>query len=157
MTMEMTVEELLERYAAGERDFTGVKLFGIRLMDKVLRGIILKEADLRDAYFDWSTLSYADLSYADLRGSHLGEASLGRANLEGVDLSHAVFGQTTLREANLSHAKLERAILTETSFDKANLSYANFTGAIDFNIRRCKGAIFCETIMPNGTVRNEEI
>jgi uncharacterized protein YjbI with pentapeptide repeats len=153
----MNATELLTRYAAGERDFTGVKLPGVRLIDKVLRGIILKEADLSDGCFDWTNLYDADLSYADLRGARLGEAVLQAANLQGADLSDAVFGQTPLAKANLSHAKLRRAILTETSFDEANLSYTDFTGAIDFELGRCKGAIFCETLMPDGTVRNERI
>lgn len=151
----MDAGELLRRYAAGERDFTGVKLPGIHLMDKELSKVIFREADLSNAYLDWTNLSYADLSHANLRGVRLGEAALEGANLEGADLSGAVFGQTYLGKANLSHAKLRDAILTETSFDDANLSYADLSGARDFSINRCKGATFCETIMPDGSIRSD--
>ena len=56
----MKTERLLQRYAAGERDFTGANLLGANLY----------RADLREA----------DLRYANLRG----------ADLTGVDLHGAV-------------------------------------------------------------------
>ena len=59
------------------------------------------------------------------------------------------------REVNLSHAKLRKAKLTETSFLDSNLSYADFSGARDFEIYGCRGATFYETIMPDGSIRND--
>ncbi len=106
----MDAEELLRRYAAGERDFTGVKLLRVRLIDRELRGIIFKEADLSHAILDWTNLSYANLSNANLTWVHFGEASLQGANLEGANLSNTLFGQTSLSDANLSHANLSNAI-----------------------------------------------
>lgn len=152
----MDAEELLRRYNTGERDFTGVKLPGIRLIDRRLGGIIFREADLNDAILDWTDLIDADLSYANLRGVRLGEASLQRANLEGADLSGAVFAQTTFRGANLSYAKLRDAILTEFSFKNANLSYADLRGISGFSPLACKGAIFHETIMPDGSIQSDD-
>lgn len=48
----MNAEELLQRYAAGERDFTGVKLSGVRLLDVNLSRTIFREADLSNAVLD---------------------------------------------------------------------------------------------------------
>jgi uncharacterized protein YjbI with pentapeptide repeats len=50
--MEISAEELLKRYAAGERDFSGIKLGNadfreINLSGAYLRGINLSGADLR--------------------------------------------------------------------------------------------------------------
>lgn len=42
----MTVDELLTRYAAGERDFSGFGLRDIELVDTDLRDINLSSADL---------------------------------------------------------------------------------------------------------------
>ncbi|MCL1472768.1 pentapeptide repeat-containing protein [Argonema antarcticum] len=153
----MDAEELLRRYATGERDFTGVKLPGVRSIDKNLRGAIFREADLSNACLDWTNLSYADLSYANLKGARLGEAALQGANLEYADLSNAVFGQTSFSDANLSHANLRYAILTEASFFDGNLSYADLSGASGFSINRCQGATFCETIMPDGSIRTDSV
>ena len=42
----MTTEELLERYAVGERDFSKVKLSGI---GELLEGVCLKDINLSDS------------------------------------------------------------------------------------------------------------
>ncbi|MEH2166022.1 MAG: pentapeptide repeat-containing protein [Nostoc sp.] len=42
----MNAEELLQRYAAGKRDFTGVKLSRVRLLDVNLSRAIFREADI---------------------------------------------------------------------------------------------------------------
>lgn len=47
MSWKMTAKELLERYAAGERDFTGVDLYGVDLSNAVLTEINLDRADLK--------------------------------------------------------------------------------------------------------------
>ncbi len=53
----MTAEELLERYAAGERDFAGVDLNGVNLSGAVLTGINLERADLSTVNFSGADLS----------------------------------------------------------------------------------------------------
>ncbi|MEH2259189.1 pentapeptide repeat-containing protein [Nostoc sp.] len=58
----MNAKELLQRYAVGERDFTGVKLPRVRLLDVNLSRAIFREADLSNASLDWTNLSYADLT-----------------------------------------------------------------------------------------------
>ena len=57
----MTRDELLSRYADGERDFTGANLSG-------------------------ANLSYADLSGADLTRANLSSADMTDANLSGAVL-----------------------------------------------------------------------
>jgi hypothetical protein len=59
----VTGGELLERYAAGKRDFRGANLWG-------------------------ANLRRADLSGADLSGADLSQASLTGANLTGADLTN---------------------------------------------------------------------
>ncbi|KAI9130830.1 pentapeptide repeat-containing protein [Acaryochloris sp. CCMEE 5410] len=53
----MTAEELLERYAAGERDFSGINLEGADLSGHELQGIILRGANLRKVDLRDSDLS----------------------------------------------------------------------------------------------------
>jgi uncharacterized protein YjbI with pentapeptide repeats len=45
----MTADELLERYAAGERDFSGVNLQRVELQYSQLSGINLSRANLSDS------------------------------------------------------------------------------------------------------------
>ncbi|MEH2072933.1 MAG: pentapeptide repeat-containing protein [Nostoc sp.] len=86
----MNAKELLRRYAAGERDFSGVDLKGANLSG------VSRSFDV-DAYAepyrqgitsDLSriNLSGADLTQTDLRGVNLEGANLSNANLTRADL-----------------------------------------------------------------------
>jgi uncharacterized protein YjbI with pentapeptide repeats len=70
----MERQELIDLYAAGNRDFSGVHLDGVNL-----RGVDLSRADLSKA-----NLSRADLSGATLYRVDLYEADLSEANLRGA-------------------------------------------------------------------------
>jgi hypothetical protein len=80
----MTGTKLLERYTAGERDFSRADL---RRAD--LRGADLRGADLRGADLYRADLRRADLRGADLRGADLRGADLYWADLYGADLRRA--------------------------------------------------------------------
>ena len=83
----MTAEELLTRYAAGERDFQHANLAGENLY-----GVHLSEANLADA----------DLTDTDLYGANLAGANLAGANLARADLRRAILFHANLTEANLT-------------------------------------------------------
>ncbi|MEH1966853.1 pentapeptide repeat-containing protein [Nostoc sp.] len=168
----MNIEELLGRYAAGERDFSGVKMDSPRLRDAELPGINLSGAILFGAKLNRANLSGANLSYANL-----GSAWLEEANLTGANLSHAVVSDGVLAEADLSDTDLSYADLTACPLIGANLSRANLTGTLignepllkganltDVDLSQSKidlpggienprieGAIFCNTTLPDGT------
>jgi uncharacterized protein YjbI with pentapeptide repeats len=104
-TQKMTPDQLLQRYAAGERNFRGV--------------------NLSDEILIWADLRGADLRGANLRGANLNWANFSRVNLIGADLRGA-----DLAWANLSNADLRWANLSEANFSAANLSDADWSGAI---------------------------
>ncbi|MEO1340418.1 MAG: pentapeptide repeat-containing protein [Cyanobacteria bacterium J06635_13] len=72
----MDKEELPRRYAAGERDFTGVSLREIDFSDCDLRGIVLSNADLSLTNWEGANLSGANLSAAILDESGFNDAAL---------------------------------------------------------------------------------
>lgn len=80
----MTAEEIIKRYTAGERDFSGADLRGVDLSKADLCGADLSAADLREA-----DLSGADLSEVNLYGADLRGASLRGADLRGARLGKA--------------------------------------------------------------------
>lgn len=102
---KMTADEVLTRYAAGERNF--------------------REVNLTDEILSWADLRGADLSGADLSGANLNWANLSRANLTAADLSRADLAWANLKAANLSRANLSGA-----DFSGADLSQAKWSGAI---------------------------
>ena len=79
----MTAQELLEKYAAGERDFSGAGLLFANLNGANLSGANLTDTDLRGADLSCADLSNANFTDADLRG-----ANLVGANLVGADLTN---------------------------------------------------------------------
>lgn len=124
------IESFQKRYDSGERIFTfesgGLDLTGIRLSGSVLR-FWLTESELR---------------YADLRN----------CNFESSRIQTSFFGF-----ADLSGAVFKEAGLADNSFITVNLSDASFEGAyMEDDDHRCcfDGAIFCRTIMPDGSTRN---
>jgi uncharacterized protein YjbI with pentapeptide repeats len=127
------VKSLQKRYDSGERAFTfapcSLDLTGIRLSGSTLR---------------FSALMESQLLYADLRNCNFEDSNIQRCFFDFADLSGSVF-----KEAGLA----------DNSFTAVNLSDANFEGAYLFeedNDHGCSfdGAIFCRTIMPNGSIRN---
>jgi uncharacterized protein YjbI with pentapeptide repeats len=125
----MTAEELLERYAAGERDFSGVDLSGVNLMEVNLEDVNLACAILRETQFQRSLLNGAIFKSADLEGADFFLASLDR---------------TDFRAANLSRCRIVEASLIRANFDGA------IEGVISegYNL----GGYTYKTIMPDGRV-----
>ena len=155
----MDREELLRRYAAGERDFAGIQLShtGCRSIKDAdlrqinLRGAILfhlridnsdlRGADLRGTQMMWSRLTQVDLSEADLRFASLTYMQWLDVNLTNASLEQANLRGSYLR-ANLSFTNLESTILVDTSLrDSINIIPFSVDRAVIWNLR-----------MPDGTV-----
>ncbi|MEH2328300.1 pentapeptide repeat-containing protein [Nostoc sp.] len=150
---KITVEELLQRYAAGERDFrkihlifdeyerdeskearfdeSGDGIMRLEIKEGCLRGTNLSGADFRGSnlrairmYSQGLILCHANLSKLDLNYFLFMGSNLSGANLSGANIFHADF----LR-ANLSGAKLDRVIASDACFTSANLTSASFIKA----------------------------
>ena len=121
----MDRSELLERYAAGERDFSGAYLRRTDLGGANLAGAILHCAIMRYAYLSATDLSGANLSRADLSRADLRGADLRDADLRGADLRLTDLGGAILRGADLRDADLRYAYLSATDLSGVDLSGAN--------------------------------
>ena len=157
------LEELIERYGAGERDFTGFEVRDKRvddywkLEDVDLSGIILKGGSLyyisgflQGINLSGSDLRKLDLSRADFQQANLSGANLSRtclwrarfsyANLRGTNLSRTDLQETEFFKAEMRGVNLSQAKILDTSFGGANLMGANFT-----KLRKCQGFSIRET------------
>ncbi|TVP63211.1 MAG: hypothetical protein EA343_08745 [Nodularia sp. (in: Bacteria)] len=113
----MTVEELLEQYAAGVINFSGVDLCEANLSGVKLSGINLSEADL----------SIVNLSGANLSGANLSNVKLNVARLSGANLESVILNNSSLNVANLIRADLSRAQLRGASLVRAELIRADLS------------------------------
>src|ERR687885_556926 len=117
--------ELLERYAAGERDFRGTFLFCVGLSRATKLGGRLLYRSLFGAF-----LTSANLECVNLQGAFLTSANLSGANLSGANLSGV-----NLRDADLSDAKVQK-----TQF-KNNLGISE---QMKLDLKR-RGAVFLDS------------
>ncbi len=135
----VATDEILRRYAMGERNFINANLrcaviASAKLSEINLSYAKLSWADLSQANLSKANLTAADLSEANLSGANLSKAYLMRANLKGADLQLA-----DMRGANLSSANLNEVNLTDADLTGANLSLADLRGA-NFNFCNLSGA-----------------
>jgi uncharacterized protein YjbI with pentapeptide repeats len=158
----MEVEELYRRYAAGERDFPGVDLnhANLNVADVGdIRDLPAGQNDLRGINFSGANLTRADLSFVNLSGANLSSTNLESAILLGsiliaADLRDAILDYAELGgelvNADLREASLHCTRLIDTNLTRANLMGAEFAATGEGRV------IFCNTIMPDGTIRNDD-
>ncbi len=106
--------------------------------------------DLYETLVNENQCVFCDLFDANLRYGNLSNADLSDANLSDADLSNANLSNANLSNANLKRANLKRADLSEANLKRANLKDANLIGA------DLSGADFCVTIMPDGSINNDD-
>jgi len=108
---------------------------------------------------DCTDLEYAKLTRANLSGASIAEAMLEGIDLSGSNLSNANFAATALCDANLTGACLRDTTFSEFLLVGANLTNVDLSEAIisldGADIDRISGAILCNTIMPDGSIRND--
>jgi uncharacterized protein YjbI with pentapeptide repeats len=131
--------EIVARYQAGERDFSGIDLRRADLGAVDLRGASLIRANVSRANLIrailggvdlmGARLAGADLREADLSDANLCSADLGEANLSGADLRRADLNGADLRGAKLNGALLSGAQLIGARLDGADLSWADLRWA----------------------------
>ncbi|MDF0554731.1 pentapeptide repeat-containing protein [Kamptonema sp. UHCC 0994] len=159
----MDVEELYRRYAAGDRDFQGVDLSHANLNVAKVRYL----EDLQPGQNELSgiNLSGANLTSANLTYVNLSGANLSSANLKFAELSCTVLTGADLRKAILDYAQLgcdlidvdlREATLFGTVLIGTNLTRSNLMGAKFQVMTEESGIIFCDTIMPDGTINSKK-
>lgn len=121
INLTMNTEELLQRYAAGERDFSGIVIWDANLVKANLRGINLSHADLSGACLIAADLSEANLDQIRLEGSDLTSAILRQSSLKGAGLEGCQLVNTNCREVNMTEAKLWDSCIDGALFYRANL------------------------------------
>lgn len=127
-----------------DRDLRGVdlrkaNLINAQLQDADLRGANLREADLSGANLTHVNLRNADLSDAKLIGADLTQADLGESLMNGADLSGANLAQADLTGVNLTEALLSGASFAQAKLTDAQLQGANLAG-IEFTQASLAGA-----------------
>lgn len=133
--IRLGVEELLRRYAVGDRYFINANLRCAQLSNICLENIDLSYAKLNLANLSGTNLSKANLTLAEMRsanlsGSNLHNSQLVRANLAGANLADANLRGADLSYADLSNTCLTGADLIGVNLSKVDLRKTSLDGAI---------------------------
>lgn len=83
---EIDASEILERYPAGERNFSNIYIEG----SDELAGADLKGVNFSNSILAEMILEQVNFSNANLTNAHLGLSILYFANLQGADLTEAI-------------------------------------------------------------------
>lgn len=152
----MDTQELLKRYAAGERKFVKANLSEANFSQANLREIDLSHASLSVANFSGANLGQANLQGAKLNVAKLSSTNLSRANLSQADLNVANLVRADLRGAILHEAALVRAEMIRADLSDADFSNANLSGAVlrEAKLSRANfsGANFSEADLSRSTI-----
>ncbi|ELS00387.1 putative low-complexity protein [Xenococcus sp. PCC 7305] len=128
-TNTLTVDELQQRYASGQRNFDKISLRGVSLKNADLRYISLKEADLSNSDLSDATLYGANLKKANINFIKLDRAKLDGAFFHGSNIACSSLIAASLRDVDLRKASLDAAILRGATLERADLSDAYLRGA----------------------------
>lgn len=136
----MTKEELLERYAAGERNFFKADLAGVSLAGSTLPGIDLSFANLTGANLSDVKMPGSSFRGAILEGVYARDAIFTDCNfymakfwVTGQSLKEARFYSCDFTRCNLVDLEAKNVIAPYSTFDGANIYGANFnSGRLGF-------------------------
>ena len=107
---------------------------GAYLKKARLRGVNIRDANLKNTNLELARLAEADLRGANLSHANLKRVGLADADLEEAKLNHADLRYSRLEGANLRKADLSMATLMEVDLDETEWEGATLTGAIMENI-----------------------
>jgi uncharacterized protein YjbI with pentapeptide repeats len=135
--------------------FSGADLTGVSLSRSRLQDADFQKALLVEAHFTGSQLQGANFKEADMRSVELFKvdatgAKFFKANLTSADMHRGIFKNANFSGAIMTDVDIERADFTE-----ANLIGAQFSPRVSNGKSTADTAIFCRTIMPDGTVNNK--
>jgi uncharacterized protein YjbI with pentapeptide repeats len=150
---DVDIQELLQRYAGGERDFSNCRLLYV---DCDLTGVSLEYAIFVNAELAECDFSGANLRGVNFSGAGLEQSAFNGCNLSAANLSGAFLNQVEFIGADLTGAYLINAHnICYVNFSRANLTNAILRNGMDAREPLIMdNAIFHNTVLPNGSIRN---
>ncbi len=136
----MEKKEFIERYQAGERDFSGVDLTGIELTgvrnNYKFSDINLNGANLTKAKLEFVNFTNVNLEHANLAEAEIACCDFNYANFSNANLNHVVIFLSNFVEANFQSTNLKNIYIKYCDKDLCDFSRANFSRA------DCSNAVF---------------
>ncbi|WP_168770930.1 pentapeptide repeat-containing protein [Glaciibacter flavus] len=129
-------------------NFSYASLAGADLSDTTLTGVSLNEAYAPKLSLAGSVLRLGSIANSDLTGANLQRLNANFGAIIGSDLSGADLANANLSDSDINGVNLTGANLSNVNLANADLTGSTLTGA------NLHGAVYCNTLMPNGHVKN---
>ena len=150
------MEAMLYQADAQNADLSGANLARAKMGRVHLAFANLQRTKLDDADLAEARISDADLTGAAMNRADMALAIFSRSRMQAIGAAGANFSEARLQDVDLAGARLSGADLSRVDLSGANLTGADFTGArlqaADLSNSRTDGAIFLQSIMPDGSV-----
>ncbi|MFB2898105.1 pentapeptide repeat-containing protein [Aerosakkonemataceae cyanobacterium BLCC-F50] len=119
--IEVSAEEILEYYEAGERNFSEARLKNISLDN-----VTLTDINLQGAMISHINLINVDLRAANFQSARIVDVNVTKVNLNKANLNNVQIQGTQLSQINLTAASLRKATLAFVrNIDNSDLTDAN--------------------------------
>ena len=145
-------------------DLSGADLSGVNLKAGSISFGNFRDVNFKGAELSATSMVRTKLQNGDLTKTQMVLNDNTEAKMRSVKLDGSIIASSTFVGADLSQASFTKAVVNGVSFNKAdisgvdftgaNLAESNFVGAIDDGTK-WDGAKFCNTLMPDGSVRGE--
>ena len=140
---EITREEFLARYEAGERDFTATQWTDIDLSGTILNGVQFKSTGLpRHCRAEWRNVNLRNIVWT--------ECNLGGCDFWNCDWRDASFINCYMSGMRLFDCNLKRVQAKSSKFFECNFGGVNFRGANLGRFFHTKGHRFADCIREDG-------
>ncbi len=113
----MLPEELIKRYAAGQRNFAGIRL---NARNHKMDGTILRKANFSGVEFDVN-IKGTDFTGCIFNGCHMSECTFNNTIMREAELYRVRLFQTVVTDVDMSHARLCNVEMSEAFLKRVNL------------------------------------
>ena len=123
--IDLHPQEMVKQLERGKKDFSGIRVKNLELINYDLKNIDFSGSDLSGAKLEGTNLSGANLVNAEFNNAYLFATNLSGANLMNASLEDAVLTGANLECANLLQTSLKNSFVDLAELSGANLVNAN--------------------------------
>lgn len=155
MRQELSIEELTDRYSAGERNFSKTDLSRLRFIDCSFKNANFDDVDFTSSWFERCNFNHSSFVKASLKKTNLNTTSFKECNMMYVDAvgSHIQF--CDFSNSNLQCGKFMVSWISENEFEKADLANADFSFVCALDDALYTKGKCMSTVMPNLKIRDD--
>ncbi len=155
MRQQLSIEELTDRYSAGERNFSRTDLSKLRFVDCNFKNANFEDVDFTGSWFERCNFDNSSFVKASLNKTSLNTTSFKKCNMKHVDAVGCHIQFCDFSNSNLQCGKFTVSWISENEFEKADLTNADFSFVCALDDALYTKGKCMSTVMPNLKIRDD--